>query len=65
MMYCTVNICRKLTQKEFFELNALKHKCAQLPSNQLGEDHLASLSWKGFHSTGLYYDIPQVCEQSQ
>lgn len=54
-------IYRKLTRKEHFELNDLRHKGAKLPSSkQFGKDHLAEVSWRGFHRTGLCCDISQV-----
>lgn len=58
--------CRKLSQKEYYEYNSLKRKCggnggtAWLHS-QCGEDYLAIVTPSGFHNTGIYCDIAQVC----
>ena len=59
---------RKLSQREHFELRTLKKKLG-IPSSGsphgglLAEDRVTSLSWKGLHSVGFYYDLPQVGKQ--
>ena len=54
---------KKLTRKEHFQLNDLKHKAGIELSDAAKlfcTDHLAEFSWQGYFRTGLCCDISQV-----